>query len=57
MFGTLDWLIVGAYIAGTTAVGHYLKGKQHSTRDFFLGGRRLPWYAVTASTIAGQNLL
>ena len=52
MFGTLDWLIVGAYIAGTTAVGHYLKGKQHSTRDFFLGGRRLPWYAVTASTIA-----
>jgi SSS family transporter len=52
LFGTWDWLIVGAYIAGTTLVGHYLKGKQHSTRDFFLGGRRLPWYAVTASTIA-----
>lgn len=52
MFGTLDWIIVGAYIAGTTLVGHHLKGKQHSTRDFFLGGRSLPWYAVTASTIA-----
>jgi SSS family solute:Na+ symporter len=52
LFGTWDWLIVGAYIVGTTAVGHYLKGKQHSTRDFFLGGRSLPWYAVTASTIA-----
>ena len=52
MFGTWDWFIVGAYIAGTTAVGHALKGRQHSTRDFFLGGRRLPWYAVTASTIA-----
>ena len=52
MFSAWDWLIVGAYIVGTTLVGHHLKGKQHSTRDFFLGGRNLPWYAVTASTIA-----
>ncbi len=52
MFGALDWAIVGAYIIGTTIVGHHLKGKQHTTRDFFLGGRNLPWYAVTASTIA-----
>lgn len=52
MFGFLDWAIVAGYIAGTTAVGHHLKGKQHTTRDFFLGGRNLPWYAVTASTIA-----
>ena len=52
MFGTLDWIIVAAYIGGTTLVGHHLKGKQHSTRDFFLGGRAMPWYAVTASTIA-----
>ena len=52
MFGIWDWAIVGAYIAGTTIVGHRLKGKQHSTRDFFLGGRNLPWYAVSASTIA-----
>jgi SSS family solute:Na+ symporter len=52
MFGIWDWAIVGAYIVGTTIVGHRLKGKQHSTRDFFLGGRNLPWYAVSASTIA-----
>ena len=52
MFGPLDWSIVVAYIVGTTLVGHHLKGKQHSTRDFFLGGRSMPWYAVTASTIA-----
>ena len=52
MFGFWDWLIVGAYIAGTTWVGHKLQGRQHSTRDFFLGGRSVPWYAVTASTIA-----
>jgi SSS family transporter len=52
LFSPWDWLIVGAYVAGTTLVGHRLKGRQHSTRDFFLGGRQLPWYAVTASTIA-----
>ena len=52
MFEVWDWLIVGIYILGTTLVGHRLKGKQKSTRDFFLGGRDLPWYAVTASTIA-----
>jgi len=52
VFGPLDWSIVVAYIVGTTLVGHHLKGKQHTTRDFFLGGRSMPWYAVTASTIA-----
>lgn len=52
MFSILDWSIVAAYIAGTTLVGHRLKGRQKTTRDFFLGGRSMPWYAVTASTIA-----
>lgn len=47
-----DRTIVATYIIGTTLVGHHLKGRQHSTRDFFLGGRSLPWYVVTASTIA-----
>ena len=51
-FGLVDWLVVGAYIAGTTAIGHALRGQQQTTRDFFLAGRRLPWYAVTASTVA-----
>jgi len=44
--------VVAAYIIGTTFVGHRLKGQQKSTRDFFLGGRNMPWYAVSASTIA-----
>lgn len=52
MFSVWDWAVVAAYIAGTTLIGHRLKGEQQTTRDFFLGGRRLPWYAVTASTIA-----
>jgi len=52
LFSAWDWLVVGVYIAVTTLIGHRLKGRQASTRDFFLGGRQLPWYAVSASTIA-----
>ncbi len=52
VFSAWDWAVVVAYMAGTTFIGHRLRGRQETTRDFFLGGRRLPWYAVTASTIA-----
>ena len=52
MFSAIDWTIVGLYIAITTWIGHRLKGRQESTRDFFLGGRNIPWYAVSASIIA-----
>ena len=30
---------VGAYLGITTLVGHLLKGKQSTIKDFFLGGR------------------
>lgn len=52
VFGFWDWSVVAVYIIGTTIVGHRLKGRQKNTRDFFLGGRSMPWYAVSASTIA-----
>lgn len=52
MFSGIDWVIVGLYFLGTTWIGHHLKGQQQTPHDFFLGGRRLPWYAVTASIIA-----
>ena len=52
MFSAIDWTIVGLYIVTTTWIGHRLKGQQESTHDFFLGGRNIPWYAVSASIIA-----
>ena len=51
-FSFLDWLIVVAYIVITTWIGHRLKGNQETTHDFFLAGRQIPWYAVSASIIA-----
>lgn len=49
-----DWLVVVLYMLGTTWIGHRMAGKQASIRDFFLGGRRLPWQAVCGSIIATE---
>ena len=53
-FTGLDWAVVFGYLALTTLVGHLLRGKQASIRDFFLGGRSLPWPAVSGSIIATE---
>ncbi len=53
-FTTLDWFVVGGYLLATTLVGHFLKGKQSTIKDFFLGGRSLPWLAVSGSIIATE---
>ena len=53
-FTGVDWLIVGLALVAITVVGERLTGRQESLRDFYLGGRRLPWYAVSASIIATE---
>ncbi len=53
-FGLLDWSIVVGYLIFTTWLGTKLAGKQATIRDFFLGGRKLPWYAVSGSIIATE---
>lgn len=53
-FTPLDWIVVAGYLLLTTLVGHQLRGKQASIKDFFLGGRSLPWPAVSGSIIATE---
>ena len=53
-FTNLDWSVVAGYLLLTTFVGHLLRGKQSSVKDFFLGGRTLPWPAVSGSIIATE---
>jgi len=53
-FTLIDWFVVFGYLAFTTWIGHALRGKQGTIRDFFLGGRSLPWPAVTGSVIATE---
>ncbi|MFH1747170.1 MAG: hypothetical protein ABIG44_09030 [Planctomycetota bacterium] len=53
-FTWIDWAVVVGYLAITTYLGAKLAGKQSTMRDFFLGGRKLPWYAVSGSIIATE---
>lgn len=53
-FTILDWIVVVAYMLLTTWIGHALSGKNATIRDFFLGGRSLPWWAVSGSMIATE---
>ncbi|MCP5535642.1 MAG: hypothetical protein H7A51_05325 [Akkermansiaceae bacterium] len=49
-----DWAVVAAYMIITTLIGHRLSGKQANIKDFFLGGKTLPWWSVSGSMIATE---
>lgn len=49
----LDWLIIFSYLAFMVFVGFYFKNSAgKSLSDFFLGGRKLPWYVAGVSMVA-----
>lgn len=53
-FTWIDWLVVAGYLALTTWIGVVMAGRQATIHDYFLGGRKLPWYAVSGSIIASE---
>lgn len=54
-FGGVDLVVVVAYMAGVTLWGAWLgRGNQGGT-DYFLGSRRLPWWAVMLSVVATET--
>ena len=53
-FGWINWSVVIVFVLGTTVLGHVLSGKTRGMDGFFLGGRNLPWWAVSGSIMASQ---
>ncbi|MFO0972058.1 MAG: hypothetical protein U1A27_01285 [Phycisphaerae bacterium] len=53
-FAALDWGVLAVYLVGTTWLGARLAGRAATIRDFFLGGRKLPAWAVAGSNIATE---
>lgn len=53
-FLPIDWAILIGYLLLTTWIGHALRGRQATMKDFFLAGRSLPWPAVCGSIIATE---
>ena len=53
-FRSLDYVVLAAYLATLVAMGVYFSRREKSTGDFFLGGRRIPWWAAGMSIFGTQ---
>lgn len=54
-FNPADWLVIVLYLAGIVALGVWFGKDQHNTRDYFLGGRNLPWWSIGFSIVAAET--
>jgi SSS family solute:Na+ symporter len=54
-FTALDWLVLVAYLAGTTALGVWLGRGQKDARDYFVAAGEIPWWAVLFSIVATET--
>ena len=54
-FTTLDYVIVVAYLIGMAVLGVVSGGKQTSARDYFLGSKEIPWWAVCFAIVATET--
>jgi len=50
----LDWVVMALYGFTMVAIGWVASRKQKTSEDFFLGGRRMPWWAAGVSIIAAS---
>jgi SSS family transporter len=53
-FGKLNYAVVGAYLAVLVAMGFYFARREKTTDDFFLAGKRIPWWAAGLSIFGTQ---
>jgi solute:Na+ symporter, SSS family len=51
----IDFAIIVVYLAGITLFGFQLRRGQQSLRDYFLGGRSAPWWAIACSIVATET--
>ncbi len=51
----IDSTVLLLYFVLIIAVGLYMGRKEENLKDFALGGRRMPWWAVLASLIAAET--
>lgn len=50
----LDWAVMAAYGATMLGIGWVASRRQKTSEDFFLGGRRMPWWVAGVSIIAAS---
>jgi SSS family transporter len=51
----IDYLVIGAYLVAITAFGSWFARYQKTTRDYFLTGRSVPWWAICFTIVATET--
>ena len=52
---SVDLVIVVVYLLAVTGLGMHFRRKQQDARDYFLGGRTAPWWALAFSIVATET--
>ncbi|MEM7264023.1 MAG: sodium:solute symporter, partial [Planctomycetota bacterium] len=52
--GTVSVVVLVGYLLALVAMGFYFSRRERTTDDFFLGGRRVPWWAAGLSIFGTQ---
>ncbi|MFN7946010.1 MAG: sodium:solute symporter [Blastocatellia bacterium] len=52
---SLDLIILFAYLLGTVLFGAYFSKSQKSVKDYFVGGGKVPWWAIMGSIVATET--
>ena len=55
LISPIDFAIILVYLAGITLFGAHFRRGQRSLRDYFLGGRTAPWWAIACSIVATET--
>lgn len=51
----IDYAIIVFYLIGIAVIGIFSGGKQKSVKDYFLGSKVVPWWAVCFSIVAAET--
>ncbi len=54
-FSIGDWVVILAYLFGIIGLGVWFGKDQHNTRDYFLGGKNIPWWGIGLSIVAAET--
>src|SRR5437764_13164082 len=52
---SIDLAVILAYLAAITWFGARFRHGQRNLRDYFLGGRTAPWWAISLSIVSAET--
>jgi SSS family solute:Na+ symporter len=51
----VDLAVIALYLVGITWFGARFRQSQHTLKDYFLGGKSVPWWAIALSIVSAET--